>query len=154
MYSHCYVLCILIVMFCVFLLLCFMYSYCYVLCILIVMFYVSLLSCFMYSYCYIYVFLLTSMFCSLYSANWHSPATLTDVLPCFFFSCMANARVYLAKTGHGTHTSKLVICVILLLFVLLYALFVYIFIPYYCQRVTTQLQLTNISYIIHHSPAS
>jgi hypothetical protein len=32
-------------------------------------------------------------------ANWHSPATLTEVYPCFFFSCKTNARVYLAKTG-------------------------------------------------------
>ena len=47
-------------------------------------------------------------------ANWHSPATLTEVFPCFFLSCKANARVYLAKTGHGPHSSKLdVICVVL-----------------------------------------
>jgi len=38
-------------------------------------------------------------------ANWHSPATLTEVFPCFFHSCKANARVYLAKTGHGPHSS-------------------------------------------------
>ena len=60
----------------------------------------------MYSYCYVYVFLLTSMLCSVYYfANWHSPATLTEVFPCFFLSCKANARVYLAKTGHGPHSS-------------------------------------------------
>jgi len=34
-----------------------------------------------------------------------SPATLTEVFPCFFLSCKANARVYLAKTGHGPHPS-------------------------------------------------
>ena len=28
-------------------------------------------------------------------------ATLTEVYPCFFLSCKANARVNLAKTGHG-----------------------------------------------------
>ena len=28
-------------------------------------------------------------------------ATLTEVFPCFFLSCKANARVNLAKTGHG-----------------------------------------------------
>jgi hypothetical protein len=45
------------------------------------------------------VFLLLCMFCSVYSvfcfhrANWHSSATLTEVLPCFFLSCMANAMV-------------------------------------------------------------
>ena len=39
-------------------------------------------------------------------ANWHSPAaTLNEVFPRFFLSCKANARVYLAKTGHGPHSS-------------------------------------------------
>jgi hypothetical protein len=36
-----------------------------------------------------------------------------DVFPFFFFSCKANARVYLAKTGHGPHSSQLVNCVVL-----------------------------------------
>ena len=40
--------------------------------------------------------------------------TLTEVFPCFFLSCRANARVKLAKTGHGPHSSILVvICVVL-----------------------------------------
>ena len=44
---------------------------------------------------------------------------------CFFLSCKANARVKLAKTGHGPHSSTLVvICVVQLLFVSFYALFV------------------------------
>ena len=43
-------------------------------------------------------------------------ATLTEVFPCFFLGCKANARVILAKTGHGPHSSKIV--------VLLYVLFV------------------------------
>jgi len=73
--------------------------------------------------------------------------TLTEVFPCFFLSCKANARVKLAKTGHGSHSSTLVcICVVRLsLFVLLgcylccsmYCLCVNV----YCHRVTTQLQL-------------
>ena len=34
-----------------------------------------------------------------------------------FLSCKANARVKLTKTGHGPHSSKLVvICVVLLFF--------------------------------------
>ena len=46
------------------------------------------------------------------------------VFPCFFLSCKANARVKLAKTGHGPHSSTLVvICVVRLLFVF-YVLFV------------------------------
>jgi hypothetical protein len=51
--------------------------------------------------------------------------TLTEGFPCFFLSCKANVKVKLAKTGHGPHSSTLVIiCVIRLLFVLFYVLFV------------------------------
>jgi len=51
--------------------------------------------------------------------------TLTEVFPCFFLSCKANSRVKLAKMGHGPHSSTLVvICVVWLLFVLFYVLFV------------------------------
>jgi hypothetical protein len=40
--------------------------------------------------------------------------TLTEVFPRFFLSCKANVRVKLAKTGHGPHSSTLVvICVVL-----------------------------------------
>jgi len=50
---------------------------------------------------------------------------LTEVFPCFFLNCKANDRVKLAKTGHGPHSSTLVcICVVRLLFVLFYVLFV------------------------------
>jgi len=50
--------------------------------------------------------------------------TLTEVFPYFFLSCEANARLKLAKTGHGPHSSTLVvICVVRLLFVLFYVLF-------------------------------
>jgi len=82
--------------------------------------------------------------------------TLTKVFPCFFLTCKANARVKLAKTGYGPHSSTLVcICVVRLLFVLfgylccsMYCLCVNV----YCHRVTTQLQLISISYIksVHH----
>jgi hypothetical protein len=63
--------------------------------------------------------------------------TLTEVFPCFFLTCKANSRVKLAKTGHGPHSSSLVVmcCSV-------YCLCVNV----YCHRVTTQLQLTNISY--------
>ena len=51
--------------------------------------------------------------------------TLTELFLCSFLICKANARVKLAKMGHGPHSSTLVvICVILLLFVLFYVLFV------------------------------
>jgi hypothetical protein len=73
--------------------------------------------------------------------------TLPGGFPCFFLSCKANVRVKFAKMGHGTHSSKLVVvCVVLLLFVLFYVLFVCKCVLYYCHRVATQLQLTNISY--------
>ena len=50
---------------------------------------------------------------------------LTEVFPCFSLSCKANARVKLVKTEHGPHSSTLVvICVVRLLFVLFYVLFV------------------------------
>ena len=50
---------------------------------------------------------------------------LTEVFPCSFLSCKANDRVKLAKTGHGMHSAILVvICVVRLLFVLFYVLFV------------------------------
>jgi hypothetical protein len=44
------------------------------------------------------------LFC-IFFANWHSSATLTEVFLCFFLSCMANGRVYFAKTGHGPNSS-------------------------------------------------
>jgi hypothetical protein len=51
--------------------------------------------------------------------------TITEIFPCFFLSCKANGRVKLAKTGHGPHSSTLVvICAVRLLFVLFYVLFV------------------------------
>ena len=51
--------------------------------------------------------------------------TLTEVFPCFFLRCKANARVKLAKTGHGLYSSTLVvICAIRFLFVLFCVLFV------------------------------
>jgi len=51
--------------------------------------------------------------------------TLTEVFPCFLLSCKANARVKLAKTGHGPHSSTLVVtCLVRLLFVLFCVLFV------------------------------
>ena len=72
-------------------------------------------------------------------------ATLTEVFPCFFLGCKANARVILAKTGHGPHSSKIVVLYVLfVLYRSMYCLCVNV----YCHRVTTQLQLTNISYHI------
>jgi hypothetical protein len=72
--------------------------------------------------------------------------TLTEVFLCFFLSCKANARVKLTKTGHDPHSSTLiVICVVRMLFVLFYVLFVCKCVLYYCHQVATQLQLANLS---------
>jgi hypothetical protein len=99
-----------------------MYFYCKSLCILIVLYVFLLfvhvfLTFSMYSYCssmnsyrclciliFVYVFL--------------GAATLTEVFPCFLLECKANARVYLAKTGHGPHSSKIVV-----LFYILFVLY-------------------------------
>jgi hypothetical protein len=91
---------------------------------------------FIYFYC-IYVFLLLClieclciicMFMYLlyvYRASWHSSATLTEVLPCFFLGCKANARVKPAKMGHVPHFSKLFwCCICIVCFVLFCVLFV------------------------------
>ena len=51
--------------------------------------------------------------------------TLTEVFPCFFLNCKVNAKVKLAKMGHGPHSSTLIVfCVVLLLFAFFYVLFV------------------------------
>ena len=105
-----------------------MYSYCY-LCILIVSLCYSCL-------CVVYVFL--------------DAATLTEVFLCFFLSCKANARVNLAKTGHGPHSPKLLCCSVYCLFCVVLLLFVCKCVLYYCHRVTTQFQLINISYHVSY----
>jgi hypothetical protein len=48
--------------------------------------------------------------------------TLTEVFPCFFLSCKANARVKFAKTEHGLHFTTLV-CICAVRMILLFALF-------------------------------
>jgi hypothetical protein len=73
----------------------------------------------MYSYC---------MFMYLHRASWYSSAALTEVFPCFFLSCKANARVKPAKTGHGQHSSNIfVLFSVLYIFMLLYVLYVFVF---------------------------
>jgi len=70
-------------------------------------------GCFGNMYVYVYC-TLTEVFLNLTEVS----LTLTEVFPCVFLSCKANARVKLAKKGHGPHYSTLVvICVVRLLFV-------------------------------------
>jgi hypothetical protein len=51
--------------------------------------------------------------------------TLTEVFPCFFLGCKAYARVKLAKTGHGSHSSSCCVVLCIDCFVSFYVLFVY-----------------------------
>ena len=144
MYFYCESLCIIIV---VYVLLLFvhvfltlsMYSYCG-LCILIVrpctLIVVHVfLTLSMYTYCCLCILIVVYVFLD--------AATLTEVFPCFFLGCKANARVILAKKGHGLHSSKIVVLfyVLFVLYRSMYCLCVNV----YCHQVTTQLQLTNIS---------
>ena len=95
----------------------------------------------MYSYCCLCILIVVYVFLD--------AATLTEVFPCFFLGCKANARVILAKTGHSQHSSKIVVLlyVLFVLYCSMYCLCVNV----YCHRVTTQLLLKKyiISYIIH-----
>ena len=63
--------------------------------------------------------------------------TLTEVLPCFFLSCKANARVKLTNTRHGPHSFH-ISCYLCSMYCLC--------VNVYYHRVTTQLQLINVSY--------
>ena len=84
-----------------------------------------------------------------------------------FLSCKANARVKLAKSGHGPHLFRIIVFSVVLVIVLCYCLYAvllllcctvivllcyYLCCPiywlcvlYHWHRVLTQLQLTNIS---------
>ena len=57
--------------------------------------------CILLLLCLFILIVMYALFCifCFHRANWHSPTTLTEVFPCFFLSCKANARVYLANTG-------------------------------------------------------
>ena len=78
-------------------------------------------------------------------------ATLTEDFPCFFLSCKANARVNLAKTGTARTPTNCCVVLYIACFVSFCVLFLCKCVLYYCHRVTTQLQLINISYHIKHS---
>ena len=72
-------------------------SYCYVSSVLI-MCALFLLVCMLWSVLIVMyaLFLLLCMLCCVYSVfivQTGTPATLTEVFPCFFLSCKANARV-------------------------------------------------------------
>jgi hypothetical protein len=60
---------------------------------------------------------------------------MTEVFPCFSLSCKANARVQLAKTGHGQRSSKFVICVVLFVIRVVLLLIVMFYVVFMCKCV-------------------
>jgi len=102
----------------------------------------------MYFYCYVYVFLLCVYVSSSYQlALFDYPDW---VFLCCFLSYKANARVKPAKTGARPALFQnfcVVLCIVC--FVSFCVLCVCKCVLYYCHRVATQLQLTNISYHIY-----
>jgi hypothetical protein len=52
-----------------------------------------------------------------------------------FFSCKANARVKLTKTGHGQHSSKFVVCVVLFVICVVLLLIVLFCVLFVCKCV-------------------
>ena len=65
--------------------------------------------------CVVFFLLICILYCEVFLNLTEVFLTLTEVYPCSFLSCKANARVKLAKTGHGPHSSTLVVtCVVLI----------------------------------------
>ena len=82
----------------------------------------------------------------LHRVSWHSSATLIEVLPCFFLSCKANARVNPAKMGNSSHSYKM-----LVLFYVLFVLCLSVYcacVNVYCTTATGR--LPNFSEQIYH----
>jgi hypothetical protein len=71
----------------------------------------------MYSYCYVYIVLLLCMLCFVYSVFIVPTGTIRlpwlRVLRAFSSVVRQMAGIYLAKTGHGPHSSQLVNSVVL-----------------------------------------
>ena len=72
-------------------------------------------------------------------------ATLTEVFSCFFLSCKANARLIQQRSGTARTLPNCCVVLCIVCFVSFCILFVCKCVLYYCHRVTTQLQLINIS---------
>ena len=94
----------------------------------------------LYVYILIYIYISSSCQLALFGYS--------EVFPCFYLSCKANAKVKPANTGQGPHSSKIFVVLCIVCFVSSCVLFVCKCVLYYCHRVATQLQLTNISYHI------
>jgi hypothetical protein len=76
-------------------------------------------------------------------------ATFTEVLPCFFLSCKANARINYAKTRHSPHSSKFLCCSMCFVLLYVHVLFVlccsvyYLCVYVYCTTATGWLPICS-----------
>jgi hypothetical protein len=55
------------------------------------------------SHCSVYCLFVNVYWTTATGISGHFSTTQAEVFPCFFLSCEANARLELAKTGHGLH---------------------------------------------------
>ena len=77
-------------------------------------------------------------------------ATLTEVFPCLFLSLKGKCQGITSQDGARLALFQnccVVLCIVCI--VSFYVLFVCKCVLYYCHRVTTQLQITNMSIIIN-----
>jgi hypothetical protein len=70
--------------------------------------------------------------------------TLTEVFPCFFLSCKANAIVNAQRGGTARNLPNFCVVACIVCFVSFCLLFVCICVLYYCHRVATRLQLNDM----------
>jgi len=112
----------------------------------------------MYSYCYVCVFLLLCMLCSVYSVFIAPTGNLRLHWLRFFraFSSVVRQMPGYNSQRRGTARTLpsyfvVLFCVLFVSIVLFYVLFVCKCVLYYCHRMSTQLQLTNIkSYVVSY----
>jgi len=108
--------------------------------------------------CLCILIVMSVLFCifCFHRASWHSSATLTEIFRAFS-SVLRQTQRYKSQRPALFPISSLIVSFLLLilLFLVLVVLFSVLFVCkcvlYYCHRVSTQLQLTNISYHIKNS---
>jgi hypothetical protein len=99
--------------------------------------YVFLLLCL---FILIIMHVLFCIFC-FHRVNWHSSATLTEIFPCFSSVVRQMPGHNSQRRGTAPTFPKLI--------VLFCVLFAWKCVLYYCHRVLTQLQITNISIYLY-----